>query len=133
MLRNCQDCNKVFSHPTMRLCQSCYNKKNEEFLKVKEYIINNRSAFIYEVSTETQVSVETINGFITEGRLKIRPADVVLQCAICQSIIESGRVCNKCSSQLQEDYSKAEPKLEEQTGETGKVHIYDQIRTRRKR
>ncbi|NLM25476.1 MAG: MerR family transcriptional regulator [Firmicutes bacterium] len=136
MIKNCQECNKIFAHPTMKICQSCYNKRNQDFAKVKEYLMKNRYATVAEVSQATEVSIERINEFIEEGRLKMRPVDVVLRCAICDKKIESGRLCNECSAQVKEgsksvkkDEDESKQEIEERI--TGKIHLYDEIRGRR--
>lgn len=129
MLRNCDECNKVFAHPTRRLCESCYKEAQKAFVTVKEYIIENPGASVATVAQETEVDVEIIYEYIRQGRLNVIPRDVELHCDICGDRINSGRICVKCRS----DFKKKpeEPVLEqEEKSRSSRVHYLDQIKKR---
>lgn len=100
MLRNCIDCNRIFSHPTNKLCPKCMQKRNEMFNRVKDYLRTYPKAQLQEVVDQTGISLEQIREYINEGRLKIIPAGVQLHCQICGAIITKGRICRQCQKQL---------------------------------
>jgi len=131
MLRNCEECNRVFSHPTRRLCVSCFQKRQDTFNKVKEYLQENPSASVAEVSTATEVELETIYEFIREGRLTIIPRDVQLECDICGAPITAGRVCAKCRLDLKGGKEKRVRTEERKESAVSRVHYLDQIKDRR--
>lgn len=141
MLRNCAECNRVFSHPVQKLCPSCLSEKEELFNKVKQYLIDHPLATISEVSEATGVDTDRILEFLREGRLQIKPTDVTLRCKICDEEIESGTVCDKCRKKLNPSLETAErpiqrrirPQVTEvEQRHTGRVHLLDSIRRRKK-
>lgn len=133
MLKNCQECNRVFAHPSRRLCDVCYEKLQQEFNAVRDYLQENPGASVAEVSKETEVDLDTIYEFIREGRLHVVPHDVEFHCEICGDPISTGRVCTKCRTEFRKgSYTPPEPKGDTQSGKsTSRVHYLDQIKDRR--
>ena len=131
MLRNCEECNRVFSHPTRRLCVDCFEKRQEAFNKVKDYLKEHPNASVAQVSVDTEVELETIYEFIREGRLPIIPRDVDLRCEICDAPISVGRVCSKCRAELQGEKVRPVQQKREQGSTASRVHYLDRIRDRR--
>lgn len=135
MLKNCDECNRVFAHPTRFLCSDCYEKAQSSFNAVKEYLKENQGASVAEVAQETQVEVEIIYEYIREGRLDIVPSDVKYHCEICKAEISSGRLCSKCSGDLARGFRDKptqipEPETKPERKST-RVHYLDQIKDRR--
>lgn len=121
MLRNCIECNRVFSHPTNKLCPECLRLRNQEFEAVREYLREHPNALLIDVVTKTGVRVERIYEFIDEGRLKIVPADVRFRCQVCGAEITSGRICNSCKKQLTSN--RDNPAM--QTKYRAKMHVLE--------
>ncbi len=131
VLRNCEECNRVFAHPSRRLCEDCYQKEQEQFTAVKEYLQENPGASVAEVAKATEVDLDTIYEFIREGRLHIIPSDVEFQCEICGDTISTGRVCSKCRAEFRKSsYVAPEPENKSQS-RSSRVHYLDQIKDRR--
>lgn len=127
MLKNCQECNRVFAHPTRRLCEDCYQKEQESFAAVKDYLQEHPGAPVGEVSRETEVDLETIYEFIREGRLDVVPGDVQLRCEICGDQISSGRVCSKCRTEFRKRPHTSPEHDSKPKSTSTKVHYLDQI------
>ena len=128
MLKNCEECNKVFAHPTRRLCQSCYDIAQKSFTAVKEYLLEHPGATVVEVSNETGVDPELIYEYIRDGRLSVVPKDALLLCEICGDPISSGRVCVKCRSSFRKNsYEPPESKDKPKDTKT-KVHYLNQVK-----
>lgn len=133
MLRNCDECNRVFAHPSRRLCEECYQKQQQQFNAVRDYLQENPGASVAEVAKETEVDLDTIYEFIREGRLHIVPHDVEFHCEICGDVISTGRVCAKCRSDFRKSaYTPPEQREERTSGSSStRVHYLDQIKDRR--
>lgn len=132
MLRNCEECNRIFSHPTRTLCNECYEEAQRSFKAVKEYLVENPGASVARVAKETEVPVEIIYEYIQEGRLDVIPKDAVLKCAICGTAINVGRVCTKCRDDLRSTITTEQGKSRDSLRSRSRVHILDTIRGNKK-
>lgn len=129
MLQNCRECDRIFSHPTNKLCPQCIRDQNNQFNLVKDYLRKNPNSLLREVVQETEVSIERIKEFIKEGRLKIVPPDYYHECQLCGTKITSGKICNKCQLELRQyEPQKPEPKKENQSA---KMHLLEARRQRK--
>lgn len=128
MLRNCQECNGIYSHPVSRLCAKCSKKRNDEFIKVRDYVRKNPNSVINDVVLATEVSYEHVREFVEEDRLKLVPADMTKHCALCNVEITQGRICNDCAGVLNKKANKASAHRT-QTGKVDNqgVHIRKRI------
>ncbi|HHY09653.1 MAG TPA: MerR family transcriptional regulator [Firmicutes bacterium] len=131
MLRNCENCNRVFAHPTRLLCDACYQEEQDDFTAVKEYLRENPKATIGEVAEKTEVDLETIYKFIRQERLDIIPSDIKFHCEICGAEIEGGRVCSKCRAEFRKTKESGEKPAEETVRERSRIRYLDQIRRKR--
>ena len=132
MLRNCADCGKIFSHPTLRYCSSCMKARNDDFGRVKDYLRKNPNASTAETAEATEVDLDTIMGYIRSGRLSIVPRDVQLHCEVCGKTISKGRLCNTCGKELAapSDESTKAKKSEVKAEPKAKMHILEELRKR---
>jgi flagellar operon protein (TIGR03826 family) len=130
MLRNCEECNRVFSHPSRGLCPECYEKAQKDFDAVRNYLKENPGATVVEVARETEVDVDLIYEYSQEGRLDVVPRDASLQCTICGASITIGRVCARCRNDLRNTMSqKAQaPKLKSR--QDAKVYTIEHLKSR---
>lgn len=128
MLKNCENCNRVFSHPSRSLCDACYQEAQRAFSAVKVFLQENPGATVAEVAHETEVELETIYEYIRQGRLTVVPKDAELLCEICSTPISVGRVCARCRTSLVT--GKEEP-LQRKSGDGSRVHYLDQLKGRR--
>lgn len=101
-LRNCPECGSVFTFVRTNLCPACQKKDEEDFRKVRSFIMRNANASILKISEETEVSEKKIMRYIREGRIRIAPDNegIVVQCEVCGKRIPSGRLCEACSEKL---------------------------------
>ncbi|HHY15927.1 MAG TPA: hypothetical protein GX521_07620 [Firmicutes bacterium] len=133
MLKNCKECNRVFAHPTRQLCEDCYLRAQQAFEAVKKFLEENPRATVAEVAEATEVDVETIYEYIKQGRLSVVPKDAGLNCQICGTQIEKGRVCAKCRSELREDpLAAAASEAEMRTSGSRMHYLGAEIKRRRR-
>lgn len=131
MLKNCAECNRVFSHPSRDLCQECYEKAQESFELVRDYLKQNPGASVVEVANETEVDLDLIYEYIEEGRLDVVPRDARLQCSICGDPIVVGRVCANCRNELRSTMSQSGQVFENtkpSAGSRSRMHTLENIR-----
>lgn len=130
MLRNCEECNRLFSHPTRVLCQDCYEQAKRSFELVKKYLQDNPGATVAQVARDTEVDLELIYEYIQEGRLDVIPKDVSLQCSICGASISVGKVCAKCRNELRSTISSESSRYQGKSKNGTRVHILDSLKDR---
>lgn len=101
-LRNCPECGSVFTYVRTNLCPACQKTDDEDFRKVRTFIIRNAGASIIKISEETDVSEKKIMRYIREGRIKIGSSSgsMIIECEVCGKKISSGRLCEACSEKL---------------------------------
>jgi len=101
-LCNCSECGKLFGSAGSNVCPDCLVKETEELELVKDFLRNNKSAGIAEISAATDVDSEKIIKFIKDGRLVTNTPvpGVGLKCERCDRPILSGRFCPNCAKNL---------------------------------
>lgn len=108
-VRNCKQCGKLFNCIGKPICPECLRKREEVFIQVKEYIRENPSAGIAEVSEATGTTVNQIRQWIREERLVLasESADVGINCEGCGRPIRTGRMCPNCKKQMSKTLTNA--------------------------
>ena len=108
-IRNCKRCGKLYNYTGFDLCPECFNKDEEDFIKIRDYIERNPQATVLEVSKATDVEVKRILDFLKEGRLILGPknTNISLTCERCGKKILSGRYCESCSRELEKSLKSA--------------------------
>lgn len=101
-LGNCKRCGKLYLR--MRdFCDDCYQKQEDDFLKVAEYLRDHPGIIIQELSEETQVSILQIRQFILEGRILVGNfPNLSYPCENCGTMIRTGKTCDICNDTLQQ-------------------------------
>lgn len=133
-VRNCKGCGRLFNYLGGRpICPSCAKKLEEKFLDVKKYIYEHRNATIDEIATQNEVSVGQIHQWIREERLSFTDdSPVKLSCENCGALINTGRFCGKCKSNLSSSMMNAvkreepKPMKKEQANTSAKMRFLDQ-------
>lgn len=128
MIKNCEECNRIFAHPSRNLCDECYKEALRAFDAVKKYLQENPGATVAEVAQATETEVDIIYEYIRQGRLTVVPKDAQLHCEICGTSISTGRVCSRCRVSLQTGKEEPEPR---KLNNSSRVHILDQLKDRR--
>lgn len=108
-VRNCRKCGKLFNHISgMPICPACRAQLEESFQTVKKYIRENPHTDIKEVAEACEVEPGQIQQWIREERLEFTAdSPVKLPCENCGTMIRSGKLCDKCKSQLASNLSHA--------------------------
>ncbi len=118
-LRNCARCGKMFNYiGGNAICEPCKKAMEDDFQKVKQYIIDNPRAGLKEISEECQVTTRQLQQWIREERLMFsKDSPIKLQCENCGELIETGRFCAKCkatmANTLNQTFAKPKPQLQQ--------------------
>jgi len=99
----CVFCKKPFASVGGKICPACHEQIDKDFIKVRDYIYENKHSNIDLISKETEVSKPVIIHLLKEGRLIIDgPTDGagVLFCEMCKKPINTGRMCKDCMGKV---------------------------------
>ncbi len=100
-LRNCRKCNRLFSAAEgVSLCSRCNDEVDDEFTKVREYIYDNKSASVKDVSHNTGVETDIILKWIREGKIVLGDHSSISFCERCDAPSDGNRFCPKCVHEL---------------------------------
>ncbi|MDR7235676.1 TIGR03826 family flagellar region protein [Neobacillus drentensis] len=99
-LKNCPKCGKLFLL-IRNICDNCYQKQEDDFLKAAAYLREHSGITIQELSDETGVSVSQIRHFIWAGRILVDNfPNLSYPCETCGNMIHKGRKCSSCMDTL---------------------------------
>ncbi|MEH7308463.1 flagellar protein [Neobacillus drentensis] len=116
-LGNCSRCRKLYLR-IRNICDECYQKQEENFLKVAAYLREYPGSTIQEVSDETLVSVVEIRQFILSGRIIMGDfPNLTYPCETCGNLIRTGKACKSCMAQINQ--------LDQHTGKEKKEHSHE--------
>ena len=106
-VKSCKECRRLFNYMGgQMLCPACAKKLEEKFQEVKLYLNEHPNSSISTVSEELDVSVKQIKQWIREERLTLSdPTEAGIVCEQCGTPICSGRFCDKCKAQMQNEFS----------------------------
>ena len=102
-IAQCIICSKPFQTYGSKVCPSCLEKMDANFIKVRDYLDDNPNAGVDKVASETEVSRRVIMHLIKEGRLIMGGNKGIggsLVCEVCKKPIDEGKICNKCKGNL---------------------------------
>ena len=105
----CKICRKPFQSLGGDTCHECLDRIDKDFIKVRDYIYDNRDAKMDEIIEETGVEKAVILRLLKECRLKLDSPDAagMLLCDTCRKPISSGRMCNECKSKAASEMIKS--------------------------
>jgi uncharacterized protein len=114
-LGNCIKCGKLFLK-IRDICQDCFQKQEDQFILVNDYLRNHKNSTIQDVSDETGVSIAQIRLFILANRIQVNLfPNLSYPCDTCGSQIKEGKKCQSCidtikefSKQIEKDHSEKE-------------------------
>lgn len=79
------------------VCPVCAPLDEEDFRKIKEFLMVYPGASSYEVMRHTGVSLKQIKRYLREERLEIVGDNKgFLRCELCGKPLNSGRFCDNC-------------------------------------
>jgi len=100
----CQFCKKPFGSISGRICPACLEDIDKDFIKVRDFIYDNKHANIDVIAEETEVSKPVILYLLKQGRLIIDSPDGsgggILFCEVCKTPINTGRMCKDCMGKV---------------------------------
>ena len=100
-LRNCKKCGRLFSSTDgSSLCSRCNEDVDDSFTRVREYIYDNPSSSVKDVSHGTGVPTDSILKWIRDGRIMLADHSNIAFCERCGSPTDGSRFCSKCVSEL---------------------------------
>ena len=104
-VRNCRKCGKIFNYVQgPPICQSCAQKLEEDFQRVKEYIRSNPAATLASTAEDCEIEVNQIKQWVREERLAFSSAEGSgIVCEKCGKPIISGRFCDECKNSVTRD------------------------------
>lgn len=129
-LANCSSCGKVFVKQLKDICRECYKEEEAAFQIVYDFLKQqkNREATLNEVVEATGVDETLITKFIKENRLRTSMfPKLSYPCDKCGKMITSGKICDSCSFELQNELTRLEAieKVAERNKNTEKeIDIY---------
>jgi flagellar operon protein (TIGR03826 family) len=139
-VRNCKRCGKMFQFIGSYICMNCIRQDDEDFRKIKEYVLDHPGVSPVDVSEATGIDIKTISRFLREGRLEAEGLDLAVDesgmvCENCRRPIKSGRFCESCAHNLQQQFKKAaesmepekNPKIEKTVAKKELLYTYDVI------
>ena len=124
--KNCKRCKAVFTGGG-DLCFKCKEEENDNFVKVRDYIICNPHSDLKTVAKETSVDEKFIFSLLREKRIKVSEGLAgSLKCEKCHKPISAGRLCVDCQKQFL-SVIKKQPvaKAPEENVESDVVHKTD--------
>ena len=108
-IMQCQFCKKPFQSLGRRICPSCLEQIDRDFITVRDYIYENKITDMDTVSEKTEVSKQIILHLLKEGRLELdgdSGSSGSLQCEVCRKPINSGRMCKDCKDKVSSTMQK---------------------------
>ncbi|MDN5352589.1 MAG: hypothetical protein PWQ12_1510 [Clostridiales bacterium] len=125
VLRNCKKCNRLFSSTDGSVfCSRCNTDIDDEFTRVREYIYDNPTSSVKDVSTGTNVSTEAILKWIKEGKIILSDSSRISFCERCGEPADGNRFCAKCVRELEKGLkSGMEDRQAQRDPSRGGMHI----------
>jgi len=99
----CKFCKRPFQTINSKICPSCLEQIDKDFIVVRDYIYDNKKADIDEVSENTGVNKAIVLHLLREGRLQIvsvESGSALLFCEVCKKPISKGRLCESCRTDV---------------------------------
>ena len=114
-LGNCPRCKKLYLR-IRDICDECYQKQEDDYLKAASYLRDFPGSTIQDVSDETGVSIAQIRYFIQIGRIVAGHfPNLTYPCATCGKPIQAGKICKNCTAR----YNQLSNNVEDKSSEIG--------------
>ena len=107
----CTFCKRPFTSLGGRICPTCLEKIDQDFITVRDYIYEHKHSNIDIIAKETEVPKSIIMHLLKEGRLIIDSPDGegggLLTCEMCKKSINTGRLCKECMGKVASSMDKS--------------------------
>jgi flagellar operon protein (TIGR03826 family) len=114
---NCPKCGKLYLR-IRNICDVCYQKQEDDFLKAAAYLRDHSGITIQELSDATDVTVTQIRQFIWAGRILVDQfPNLSYPCETCGNMIQTGKKCSSCMDTLNKLASQVEKREEKDEGD----------------
>ena len=129
-LRNCARCGKMFNYiGGQPICDPCKKAIEEDFQKVKQYIVDNPRAGLKQIADDNGVTSKQIQQWIREERLMFTSdSPLQIQCENCGASIQTGRYCAKCkasmANNLNTSFAKPQPAVQQPVKKESKAGMH---------
>jgi ribosomal protein L32 len=98
---NCEQCGKLFSSLSSRLCPECADRMDTYLGKAKEVLYRRPDIGVMDLAEEANIPFDVLKTFMREGRLQFRQTGTALiDCEMCGRPIISGTKCQACQDRL---------------------------------
>ena len=132
-MRVCKRCGRFFEYHNIGYgyCPECTKIDNENFQKVKEYIMDHGTATAEQISKALGVSETSIFRYLREGRVEIpENSPVFIKCELCHADIRYGRYCQECAEKMRRELQKGTRMIDlyeigERPSGSAVMHTYD--------
>ena len=110
----------MMSHGGIRkLCQDCADKRDQEFLRVRDFIKSNPKVAVEVVCEATEVDERRVREFIREGLIQASELDgFPVECQRCGKPISRGVYCPICQQDLSSNLSRKSHRPEQGSQKT---------------
>ena len=129
----CRFCNKPFQSIGGKICNSCLDMIDEEFVKIRDHMYDNPNENdIDAVCEATGVQKNVVLYLIKEKRVTIAVPgsdNVIRSCTVCGKPIAKDSMCDSCRNKLSdvlEAHIKPDPKKEignSSVSKSGAMHV----------
>lgn len=107
-IANCKRCGRIFNKVRRDLCPACVEEEEAAFLRVRDYLRQNKNATIGDVVENTGVPSEKIVQMIQDGRLLLRDnPNLVYPCERCGEMTQTGRLCARCTQEMAKELGES--------------------------
>ena len=101
---NCPKCGRLMMKGPRALCPHCLQEIEDQYNRCLQYLRENKSCTLVELSEATRVPVSQITKFIREGRISIADhPSISYECEVCGTPIREGHLCDACRQRLVRD------------------------------
>jgi type II secretory ATPase GspE/PulE/Tfp pilus assembly ATPase PilB-like protein len=118
-LISCRVCGVIMVKLARDTCSKCFQKEEELFQKVKNFLRSNPGSTVPEVARAVDCSEAQVQYFVRTGRLERVGVKVSHPCQICQKTIMDGMICPECKKSLKDQVSTLK-RSKEQDDDSGK-------------
>ena len=101
------------------LCRDCADKREQEFLRVRDFIKSNPKVAVEVVCEATEVDEKKVREFIREGLIQASELDgFPVECQRCGKPIARGVYCPICQQDLSSNLSRESRRPEQGSQKT---------------